>query len=205
MTLDPVVVHRIFGAVVLGFSGVVFIREINVLKQAWAEWLPAAALMTAGLLLVADPWLFHGGDYGMEGRQHVVLGLIAIVAGGLEGWRLHRQSRFVLTLLAVPAAIAVLGIAFLWHQQHDAGDMLTQTAQHRVMGATLLVAASLKLVANLRPHGASWARSGWPLVLIVFSLQLFLYVENRKTTSASFGNDQSKMSHAQFSASGEKQ
>lgn len=177
MMLDPVFVHQIFGALVFAFAVAVLLRSQRVIHGYWSEYLPASALVVLGALLFVDPWLFHGGDFGAEGHQHVALGLIAVVAGGLEWFLVRRRSRNMLLLLVVPLALGALGLAFLWHQQHGSGDMLAQVAQHRVMGATLLFAAFLKLIASLRQNGREWAHSGWALVLIVFAFELLLYVE----------------------------
>ena len=86
------------------------------------------------------------------------------------------RSHFLL-LLVIPAVLAVLGIGFLRHHQHATGDMLLQTVQHRIMGATLLLAAVVKLAANFRWRDGQWARAGWLLILLAFSLQLLLYAE----------------------------
>lgn len=177
MTLNPVLVHQIFGALVLGFAIAVLLRSLKAIHGYWSEYLPPSALLVLGALLFADPWLFHGGDFGAEGHQHVAQGLLAVAAGGLEWFRVRRRSRNVLLLMVVPVAIGALGLAFLWHQQHGGGDMLAQVAQHRVMGATLLFAAFLKLVASLRQNGREWAHSGWALILIVFAFELLLYIE----------------------------
>jgi hypothetical protein len=41
-------------------------------------------LVIAGLFLVLDPILFHGGDFGAEGVQHQIQGaLILVVAAAL--------------------------------------------------------------------------------------------------------------------------
>ena len=177
MMLDPVLVHQIFGALVLGFATAMLLRALKVIRGYWSEYLPASALVTLGALLAADPWIFHGGSFGSEGNQHVAQGLIALVAGGLEWFRVRRRSRNMLLLLVVPLVLSALGLAFLWHPQHAGGDMLAQIAQHRVMGVTLLFAALLKLIASFRHQGAEWAQSGWALVLIVFAFELLLYIE----------------------------
>lgn len=77
----------------------------------------------------------------------------------------------------IPVVLTGLGVGFLWHEQHATGDMLLQTVQHRIMGATLLLAAFVKLAASLRWREGQWSRAGWALVLVAFALQLLLYVE----------------------------
>jgi hypothetical protein len=64
MNLDPVLVHQIVGVLIVAFAIVMLLREIDVLRQPWAEYLPASALLFLGVLLFLDPWLFHGGDFG---------------------------------------------------------------------------------------------------------------------------------------------
>ncbi len=177
MNLDPVLVHQIFGVLITLFAIVTLFREIDVLHQPWADYLPASAFLVLGALLFLDPWLFHGGDLGREGQQHTWQGIFAVAAGALEAYRARRRSAQVLLALVIPAALAGLGIGFLWHEQHPSGDMLLQTVQHRLMGATLLLAALVKLAANLRWRNGQWARAGWALILLVFALQLLLYTE----------------------------
>ena len=84
MELDPVVVHRIFGALIAAFAIVIVLHETDVVRGGWAAYLPAAGLLAGGGLLFLDPWLFHGGDFGAEGNQHTWQGLMAVAAGVLE-------------------------------------------------------------------------------------------------------------------------
>lgn len=46
------------------------------------------------------------------------------------------------------------------------------------MGATLLLAALVKLAANFRWRDGQWARAGWALILLAFAMQLLLYTED---------------------------
>ena len=177
MNLDPILVHQIFGALIAAFALVMLLHEIDALRRRWGDYLPASALLVGGGLLFLDPWLFHGGDFGAEGHQHTWQGLVAVVAGALEAYRVRSRPEQILLRLVIPAVLTGLGIGFLWHEQHETGDMLLQTAQHRIMGATLLFAALVKLAASLRWRDGQWSRAGWVLILIAFSLQLLLYVE----------------------------
>lgn len=176
MLIDPVTVHQLFGVLVLGFAGALLMRALDVIGTRW-DYLPAIALLSLGGLLFADPWLFHGGDFGAEGHQHIWQGALLAAAGAAEWLRVRRQLRQVLSRLVVPAVVAALGAGFLWHEQHASGDMLLQTVQHRIMGMTLLVAALVKLAADLQWRGGHWGRSGWALVLVVFAGELLLYTE----------------------------
>lgn len=128
-------------------------------------------------MLLSDPWLFHDGDFGAEGHQHTAQGSFAAIAGVIETYRVRRKSEHAGLLLVIPLVLMALGIGFLWHTQHDSGDMLLQSVQHRLMRATLLLAALLKILANFDRRHGQWARSGWILVLTVFALELLLYVE----------------------------
>jgi len=177
MSLQPVLVHQLFGVLVLAFAGLLLARETGLLRGRWTDYLPASALLLGGGLLFADPWLFHGGDFGSEGRQHTWQGATVVVAGALEWARVKRYPARWELLLVVPLVLAGLGLGFLRHQQHASGDMLLQSVQHRVMGATLLITALVKLAANLRWRDGQWARAGWALILVVFAWQLILYAE----------------------------
>jgi hypothetical protein len=67
MTLDPVFVHQIFGALVLAFAMAVLLRSQRVIHGYWSEYPPTSALVVLGALLFADPGLFHGGNFGARG------------------------------------------------------------------------------------------------------------------------------------------
>lgn len=177
MNLHPVLVHHIFGALIGAFALALLLHEIDVLRGRWGDYLPASALLIGGGMLFFDPWLFHGGDFGAEGHQHVWQGLFAAVAGALEGYRVRRHPDHMLLRLVIPIVLAGLGIGFLWHEQHHSSDMLLQTVQHRIMGVTLLIAALVKLAASMRWREGQWSRAGWALMLAAFAVQLLLYVE----------------------------
>jgi hypothetical protein len=177
VTLNPVLVHQVFGGIVGVFASIMLLRETDVLRGPWTNYLPAAALVFGGVLLLFDPWLFHGGDFGAEGHQHTAQGSFAAIAGLIEAYRVRRKSEHAGLLLVIPLVLVALGAGFLWHTQHQTGDMLLQSVQHRLMGATLLLAALLKIAANFNRRHGHWARPGWILILIVFALELLLYVE----------------------------
>lgn len=177
MNLDPVVVHQIFGTLVAVFALALLVHETDLYRYRAANYLPAAALIVLGLLLFADPWLFHGGDFGAEGHQHTLQGLIAVAAGGLEAYRAARAPEHRVLGFVIPALLAVFGVAFLQHAQHDGGDALLQTVQHRIMGATFLLGAGVKLAGVLKLGRGTWANTGWLIVLLAIALQLIFYVE----------------------------
>lgn len=184
MSLDPVIVHQIFGAAVAAFALALLAHESEFYRFKAAEFLPATALVVLGFLLFADPWLFHGGDFGAEGHQHTFQGLIALIAGGLEAYRAARAPDQRLLGLAIPALLAVFGMVFLQHAQHDGGDALLQMVQHRIMGATFLLGALVKGAAVLRVGRGNWAQAGWLIVLLVIALQLIFYVEGGSAAHA---------------------
>jgi len=47
MNLEPILVHRIFGALIATFA-LVLLHEIDVLRGRWADYLPASALLIGG-------------------------------------------------------------------------------------------------------------------------------------------------------------
>lgn len=89
MELDPVVVHRIFGAQVAAFAAIPVLREVEAVRGRWADDLRAARFLAGGGLLLVDPWLFHSGDFGAEGNQHTWQGLFAVSAAVLESYRVR--------------------------------------------------------------------------------------------------------------------
>jgi hypothetical protein len=49
--------------------------------------------------------------------------------------------------------------------------------QHRILGSTVILAGVVKGLDNLRLAKGNWAAVGWLLLLVLASVELFLYVE----------------------------
>lgn len=135
---------------------------------------PGLVLASGGLLAI-DP-LLHGSagptNDGAETRQHLILGGLLLFIGSLD---LAYEARWLdhwTWGLALPAGMLAASTSFLFHAQHgDPSQHELLGAQHRILGATLAVAAIAKGLSVSRPRrpqtarfashaGPSFARSG---------------------------------------------
>ena len=187
MELDPTVVHQLFGVLIAAFALALLANETELFTFSTAPYLPAGALILLGALLFADPWLFHGGDFGAEGRQHSLQGFLAMVAGGLEAYRVARAPENIWLGLIIPVLLTTFGAVFILHAQHDGGDALLQTVQHRILGVTLILSALVKAASSFHVGRGNWASTGWLIVLLAVALQLFFYVEGGVGVHAAHG------------------
>jgi heme A synthase len=150
-------------------------------RPRWARFLIPAFLLLSGLQAVFDP-LLHGeagpGGYELETAQHLVIGLVLLGIGSIEGLRAVGRLQHTVFAWALPAGIAYVGISLLLHAQRDADvPMILLVAQHRVHGATLLVAAVALALAALNRSASNPFRTAAFTALLLFGLEFMLYTE----------------------------
>ncbi len=170
-------VHKLAGVLIVLFVVASLVKESGRLRGTWPDYLLPIGVLGLGLFLVLDPIVFHGGGFGAEGLQHQIQGALLLGVAGIElararGTLQHRSFAAVL-----PIAIMVVGLLFVVHSQHGGGDMVTQLVQHRILGATVILAAVVKAADSLKLAKGNWASVGWLLLLLAVTFQLFLYVE----------------------------
>ena len=180
MNLDPELVHKLFAIALLVVVLPALLHAMEVLHGRWPAFMVPAALLLVGAMLFLDPWLFHGGDFGAEGVQHQVQGAVLAAAGVVE-WSRARgklQGRFWGALL--PLTIVAVGVLFVMHTQHGGhgASVACQLVQHRFLGATLIGAGLVKLLASFGWARGNWANVGWLLLLVLVGVQLLLYSES---------------------------
>lgn len=185
--MDPETVHKLAGALILVSAALLLAKEAALLPQRAAGFILPAAVIGMGLFLVLDPIVFHGGDFGAEGRQHQVQGAIAIGVGLVEVLRALGKLQDRVSGVLLPAAIVLVGLLFVLHSQHGGGDMRSQLVQHRILGSTLMLAGLVLGADRLRLARGNWASVGWLLLLLVVSIEFFLYVEGGAARAAGHG------------------
>lgn len=175
--MDPEAVHKLAGAIVLVATALLLAREAGLLPQRAAGFVLPAGIVGMGLFLVLDPIVFHGGEFGAEGRQHQLQGGVAIAVGLVETVRALGRLQDRVSAALLPLAIIVVGLLFVLHSQHGGGDMAFQLVQHRILGATLILAGLVLGANRLKAARGNWASVGWLLILLVVCIELFFYAE----------------------------
>lgn len=181
MHLTSEQIHWLIGGLVTTLALLLLWAETRGGRARWTGFLIPAVLLLAGLEAVFDPFL-HGevlpGGYELETAQHLVIGLILLGIGVIEGLRAMGRLRHAAFACVLPGGIAFVGITFLLHAQHDADvPMILLVAQHRVNGTTLLVAAAALALAELNRTTRGLFRTAAFTALLLFGLEFVLYTE----------------------------
>ena len=187
MDLTSEQVHRIGGAVIVVVVVLVLTHGTGVLRLRWIPYLVPLLLVAYGLESFLDTWI-HGSaapaNYAAETTQHVIQGIAVLAAGVVEGLLLYGTINHRLWGLALPVALAVIGVVFLVHAQQDAGvPPLVLAVQHRVFALTLFVTALAKALALVPGDGTRVFSTAWLLPLLLFGLELMVYTEGSGSTS----------------------
>lgn len=152
--------------------------EAGIFRGAWTKYVVPIGAFAMGAFLILDPIVFHGGSFGVEGLQHQVQGLVAIVVAVIEAARARGRLQARGWGLVLPAGLIALGVVFVAHSQHGTMAMRSQLALHRILGATLIMMAIIKGADVMGWVKGNWARIGWLVLGISVALQLFLYAED---------------------------
>jgi hypothetical protein len=175
-------VHWILGGAVVSITLVLLLQELEVIKARWSRYLLGLATIAIGIELLIDR-LVHGDaaprDYEAETLQHVGQGLLVAAVGVIESLRAHGRLRHPAWAFGFPIAVAVVALVFFFHAQHQAaGPAALLVVQHRIFGATLMVAAVAKALAEIDGPRMHPFRVGWLVVALVAGLELLLYSED---------------------------
>lgn len=181
MGLTSEQVHWILGGAVVAVTLVLLLQELEVMKARWSRHLLGLVTIAIGLELLIDR-LVHGdaapGDYEAETLQHVGQGLLVAAVGVIELLRANGRLRHRAWAFVFPIGVAVVALVFFFHAQHQAaGPAALLVVQHRIFGATLMVAAVAKALAELDDPRMRTFRVAWLVVALVTGLELLLYSE----------------------------
>ena len=129
-------------------------------------------------------WRFVFGD--PQQRQHLVIATLILIAAVIEilgrAGRVHGQA----WMLAWPAALAIVGVMFLVHQQHGTSEAIARaTMVHRYLGTSLVVADVLAGTSAMRAQRGGVPGVAWALALLVAAVLLIIY---REPTGAYHGS-----------------
>ncbi len=184
--LSSETVHKVYGAGVLGISGALLLEEVGAYDRDELRYAVPGLALASGALLTIDP-LLHGkaapSNYAAETRQHMLLGGLLLATGGVDlaheaGWVDHWSWG-----LWLPAGMLATSASFFFHAQHgDPSQHALLGAQHRILGATIAVAAvakGLSMVPDETGDAPRWPelRSVWMAAAGLAGIQLLLYTE----------------------------
>jgi hypothetical protein len=179
VALDPELVHKLFSVALLAVVLPALLHAMEVIHGRWPSYLIPAALLLVGGMLILDPVLFHGGDFGAEGFQHQVQGVALAAAGVVESLRARGTLRGRSFAFLLPLIVIAVGVLFVVHSQHGSGaGAACQLVQHRFLGTTVIGAGLVKLAAAAGRTRGNWADVGWLLLLVLTAVQLALYSES---------------------------
>ena len=132
-------------------------------------------------------WSFVFGD--PQQRQHVIIAMLILVAGVFEILGRAGRLRGRSWMLAWPAAVAVVGILFLVHQQHGTSEAVARAMRvHRYLGTTLVLVGLLAGFDSLRARRGGALGVGWALGLLVAAVLLIIYREPEGAYHGSMGS-----------------
>jgi hypothetical protein len=181
MSLSSEQVHWLGGAAVLVVAIALLLHDLGVLSARGWTWLLPVLLVLYGLESFMDPWI-HGAaapaNYGAESAQHIVQGTAMFGGGVVEGLILLGILKRRVWMLAVPAALLVLAVVFLIHDQHAASvPPLVMEVQHRAFALTLFLAAALRAMLLSSRPAVNALGTGWLVLFLLFGLELLTYTE----------------------------
>lgn len=180
MGLTSEQVHWIFGGLLIAVSAVLILRDTGRIKARWVDYLLPALLAAFGLEMLLDP-LVHGdaapANYEAETSQHFLLGLLLIGASVAEFIRTRRGGEGFAWRLPLASALAVAAVAFGMHAQHGSdAPMILLVTQHRMIAATLAVAALAALI-DFSDRRETRRSPALAFLAILLGLQLLIYTE----------------------------
>lgn len=184
--LSSETVHKVYGVGILGISSALLLDEVGAYDRDELRYAVPGLALASGVLLTIDP-LLHGkaapSNYAAETRQHMLLGGLLLATGGVDlaheaGWVDHWSWG-----LWLPAGLLATSASFFFHAQHgDPSQHALLGAQHRILGATVAVAAvakGLSIVPDEAGDAPRWPelRSVWMAAAGLAGIQLLLYTE----------------------------
>lgn len=195
MGLTSEEVHWIFGLVLMAAAMLLLLRSLGRLRGRWVDYLIPGLLALFGVELFIDP-LVHGAaapeGYAREMTQHFVLGTLLVTAAAAELMRVLRKGEGLMWRLPLAAALLLSAGVFVFHAQHDANvPMLLLLTQHRMIGATMFVAALAVLFGHTA--GEDDKRSlAFPLLMLLLGAEFAIYTEG----GSLFGSADPSVTHS---------
>jgi hypothetical protein len=188
MRLISDLAHRAEG-VVLGVAALIALVQAGGLFQrgrqryAWPAMVLGAGILLLGYLLIPfhglanarAQWHFVVRD--PQQRHHLIMAILVAIGGIGETVARSRKQGNHRWHFVWPAVLVVVGLFFVFHQQHGTSDAVARAALvHRMLGTSMIVAGVFATIAIVRPVSRA-ALILWPLALLASATLLLLYRE----------------------------
>lgn len=180
-------VHWTMGAILGGVAIVTSLQASGHFQAGWRRLVAPGLVLLAGGFLTAYLFFHHGLSLmpamaqmiasDPQAQQHVAIGLLLLLGGGVEAGRASEPLRRTSWHLVWPAALGVIGILFVAHTQHGAHEAVMWSMWfHQALGG-VFVAAGLLRAADTFAGNVRWPRYGYASLLLVLTAMLISYRE----------------------------
>jgi hypothetical protein len=175
--------HRVEGVLLLTVA-LIALGEASGIIRAKLLW--PGLIVVSGLFLFGFLLLHHGLDKlklvwtlilkDPQQSQHLIMAGLLIFAGISE--IIFRKHGFTALQFVWPLVVFTIGVMFLIHEQHGSSDAVESARRiHKYLGVLMIFVAILILLNSLLAEKYKWIKFGWPILLIVTSIFLFIYKE----------------------------
>ena len=196
--------HAAEGILLLILGGIVASQGFGYLRKAWQRYLIPFVGLLASLALAGFLFLDHYNELGaawqainqdMQQKQHWYMGTLLGLGSIIEFIAIKRNAK--LLRLALPAAVAIIGVLFLVHPQHGSSDGAARALLiHRVVGTSLLIGALAQALTVIRSKYPKWL----PIITAsAFILSGGLFLGYREPLVNHGGMNSSTQSHSTYS------
>lgn len=182
-------VHWIEGAVFVLAALVILAQTVGYLsgsrlRYLWPGLVLFAGMGLLGVLLLPHhrevparmQWAFVIGD--PQQRQHLVLGILIIIAGAVELLLRAGRLRTPTWQVAWPAALIIIGVLSIVHVQHGPHDAVARALLfHRLLGVLLIATGLLRVGDVASGSTIRWLSFSWGLTLLAAGVILIVYRE----------------------------
>jgi hypothetical protein len=138
-------------------------------RRAWRAYLWPGLAFALGVLMWPVMVFYTNSTIHM--LAHGTWAEVMTFAGGVELARVRGKLHSRAWSLAMAAALAVSGLAFLVHEQ-NAWFFMRSSFLHHLLGWTLLVGSVFPLVRSVRPR-SNFAAAGFALTFVVIAVMLY--------------------------------
>lgn len=181
MELTSEQVHWLGGVAFVVVVSLLLAYHAGVARWRGIPWLLPVLLVGYGIESGLDWWI-HGDarpqHYLPQALQHVLQGGAMLVAGLIEGARLRSRLQAPGWGYVLPAALAIVGIAFWGHSQHGTQvDPMVMMVQHQAFAIALLAAALMRTIEIAARHRGVF-EGAWLAPLLIFGGLLLVYTES---------------------------
>lgn len=178
--------HWVVGYIFLAIIIISFLQLRGFLKNKQYLW--SLLVIIAGLFFIPYILSHHGFNelplvwqiifLDPQQKQHFIMFNLLFVAGIVELLISLKKVKRRFWQFIFPGVLAIIGYLFLTHPQNGTSEAQAYTIPfHTALGVVLLLAGSLKAVANSWSNIHPWIKYAWIMFIFIASLMLITYSE----------------------------